>query len=203
MTNACFQPSSSLRTIVDLVFVGILCAAQCFAVPTLKEPSAETDKSHHERNWSAPERGNAQAPCAAATHREFDFWIGEWNVTSQGKKVAESSIQRIIEGCVIYENYSQGNNYTGKSFNFYDSTLKQWRQTWVDSGGNVSEFAGQLKDGAMHYAGETHLRDGSRVLRRMVVSSLGPDRVRQYSERSTDGGQTWTEAYDFIYERKK
>lgn len=122
---------------------------------------------------------------------------------SQGTKVAESSIQRIVGGCVIYENYSQADGYSGKSFNFYDSNLKKWRQTWVDVAGNVSEFAGEFKEGAMYYEGESHLKDGSRVLRKMIVYNVGPDRVRQYSERSTDGGKTWNIAYDFIYERKK
>ena len=147
----------------------------------------------------------AAAPCEAQPeHRQFDYWIGEWNVTTKDMKVAESSIQRIIGGCVIYENYSQtGGGYIGKSFNFYDSNLKKWRQTWVDATGNVSEFVGEFKDGAMHYEGESHLQDGSRVLRKMIVYNLGPDRVRQYSERSTDGGKTWATAYDFTYERKK
>jgi tetratricopeptide (TPR) repeat protein len=146
----------------------------------------------------------ASAPCRSQPqHKQFDYWVGEWSVTSQGAKVADSSIQRIVGGCVIYENYSQANGYTGKSFNFFDSALKKWRQTWVDAAGNVSEFTGEFRDGAMHYEGEAHLKDGTRVQRRMTVHDLGPDRVRQYSERSTDGGKTWAVAYDFVYERKK
>ena len=146
----------------------------------------------------------AAAPCESQSqHRQFDYWIGEWNVKMQNAKVAESSIQRIIGGCVIYENYSQADGFTGKSFNFYDSSLKKWRQTWVDSGGNVSEFVGEFKDGSLHYEGESHRSDGSRVLRKMIFYNLGPDRVRQYSERSTDGGKTWSVAYDITYERKK
>lgn len=153
---------------------------------------------------SAVEVKGPATPCESVPeHRQFDYWIGEWNVTNQNEKIADSSIQRIVGGCVIYENYSQADGYTGKSFNFYDSNLKKWRQTWVDATGNVSEFAGEFKDGAMHYEGESHLKNGSRVLRKMIVYNLSPDRVRQYSERSIDGGKTWTIAYDFTYERKK
>ena len=32
--------------------------------------------------------GNAPAPCAAAEHRQFDFWIGEWDVTNPAGAVA-------------------------------------------------------------------------------------------------------------------
>lgn len=48
---------------------------------------------------------NANArPCEAnPEYREFDFWIGEWDVASSGTK-SESSIQKILEGCVILEN---------------------------------------------------------------------------------------------------
>jgi len=77
-----------------------------------------------------------------------DKTTGEWNVTSQDKKIADSSILKLIGGCVIYENYSQADGYSGKSFNFYDQALKKWRQTWVDAGGNVTDLVGELKDGA-------------------------------------------------------
>ncbi len=148
-----------------------------------------------------PER-NAN-PCGQTENRQFDFWVGEWDVTSGGRKIAESSIQRIIGSCVIYENYSDPGGYTGKSFNFYDAVLKKWRQTWVDNGGNVSEFSGEYKDNAMHYEGESHRRDGQRFLRKMTVTRLDADRVRQYSEFSMDGGKSWKSNYDFLYLRKK
>jgi len=137
-------------------------------------------------------------PCAGPRFREFDFWLGEWQVTSEGKPIATSSIESILDGCVILETYRDPSGYSGKSFNFYDTHLDRWRQTWVDVAGNVSEFSGTVRGGAMHYQGETH-RQGARILRRMTVSKEGPDRVRQYSEQSTDEGRTWTLAYDFIY----
>ena len=152
---------------------------------------------------TAPQ-GPPPNPCPNQSEfRQFDFWVGEWNVTSEGQTVAQSSIQKIIGSCVIYENYSQSDGYVGKSFNFYDAFLKKWRQTWVDSGGNVSEFSGEVKDGTMHYEGESHRQNGRKILRKMILTPLGPDKVRQYSERSLDDGKTWQVAYDFLYLRKK
>jgi hypothetical protein len=55
----------------------------------------------------------------------------------------------------------------------------------------------------MRYEGESHLQGGGKVLRRLTFFNLGADRVRQFSERSTDGGKTWTIGYDFTYIRKK
>jgi len=36
----------------------------------------------------------------------------------------------------------------------------------------------------------------------MTLFNLGPDRVRQLSEQTVDGGKTWSTQYDFIYIRK-
>jgi hypothetical protein len=142
-------------------------------------------------------------PCDQPQFREFDFWVGEWDVTSGAKKIAESSIQKIIGSCVIFENYTDPRGFSGKSFNFYDSALKKWRQTWVDNGGNVSEYSGEYKDGAMRFEGEVHGRNGQRIPYKMIIYNLGVDRVRQYSENSVDGGKTWKMSYDFLYLRRK
>ncbi|HKQ50774.1 MAG TPA: hypothetical protein VJT74_00295 [Pyrinomonadaceae bacterium] len=143
-------------------------------------------------------------PCAVKPeYRQFDFWVGEWDVTDKGQKMATSSIQRIVNDCIIFENYFQADGYTGKSFSFFDGALGKWRQTWVDSAGNVGEFLGQYKENAMRFEGETHRADGQKILRRMTLFNLGADRVRQYSERSLDGGKTWESNYDFIYVRRK
>jgi hypothetical protein len=136
-------------------------------------------------------------------YKQFDFWVGEWDVMDNGRKIATSSIQRIVGDCIIFENYSQEDGYSGKSFNFFDATLRKWRQTWVDSSGNVSEFAGEFRDNAMRLEGESHRQNGQRVLRRMILSTVRPDRVRQYSERSVDGGTTWSLAYDYLYIRRR
>ena len=151
-----------------------------------------------------PQTNAPVSPCPTkAEYHQFDFWLGEWDVTDHGQKIATSSIQSIVGGCIIFENYSQLDGYTGKSFNFYDATLGKWRQTWVDAYGNISEFTGELRDGAIHYDGETHRAEGRRVMRRMILTKLEDNRVRQYSERSLDGGKSWSVAYDYIYTRRK
>lgn len=156
------------------------------------------------RAQSAQSQTAPAEPCKSqAESRQFDFWIGEWDVFEDNQKVAESSIQQIIGGCVIFENYNEADGFSGKSFNFYDSHLRKWRQTWVDVRGMVSEFSGEVKNDAMEYEGESHLPDGRNVLRKMTLTVVAPDRVRQVSQISTDGGKTWRPHYDLLYIRKK
>lgn len=201
--------SRSASAALGIVFacgslVPALATAQAAPAPT--SPSAPT-------STTVPAPAPAPAPGAApdpATlcetrpeNRQLDFWIGEWDVLADGQKVAQSSIQRFAGSCSVLESYAQPDGYSGKSINFYDATLRKWRQTWVDKAGTVSEFSGSLRDGAMELEGETHARSGTVVLRRMTVRPLAVDRVRQSSERSLDSGRTWQKAYDFEYVRKK
>jgi len=137
--------------------------------------------------------------CTSPEQHQFDFWLGEWEVLSGKDVVATSSIERAIAGCVIRETYVQKDGYTGTSLSFYDGVLHRWRQTWVDSTGSVGEFAGEFRDGAMRFTGETHRADGARIHRKMNLSREG-DTVRQVSEASRDGA-AWKPHYDFTYRR--
>jgi hypothetical protein len=141
--------------------------------------------------------------CDTAEHRQFDFWIGRWDVTDHGKVIATSVIERIADGCALLENYTQADGYSGKSINFYDAALKRWRQQWADSSGNSSEWQGELREGAMRFDGEAHRGDGVRVTRNMTFTPLADGSVRQASDRSPDGGKTWLPGYDFVYVRKQ
>jgi hypothetical protein len=143
-------------------------------------------------------------PCLyAGANRHFDFWVGDWDVEMNGQPAGTNSVQRILDGCVIFENWTGARGGTGKSFNFYNSSKRKWQQTWVDSTGSVLELAGEYSDGKMQFSGETVQPDGSKMMQRLTFFNLSPERVRQFWEQSTDGGKTWTVAFDGMYIRKK
>jgi len=150
-----------------------------------------------------------QKPCAfAAENRQFDFWLGEWNVvTSQGESPAgDSRIELILGDCVVQENWTSAGNigYSGKSYNIYNAAAKRWEQYWVDNAGGNIFFYGGLKDGVMDYwTDEIPQPDGKKLKRHLQFIKLGPDKVRQFSQGSNDGGKTWFVEYDFTYNRKK
>ena len=174
------------------------------AVPLATDPDLTALREDKTRFQALVEQSDKRArPCIySSEHKQFDFWIGEWNVqNAQGQAVGHSRIERIENGCVILENWNSGSAGTGKSLNFYDANLRKWRQTWADSSGGISEFSGVFTDGAMRFEGESHRPDGTRVFRHLTFFNLSADRVRQYSEASTDG-RTWLLDYDFTYIRK-
>lgn len=147
-------------------------------------------------------------PCRyTKENRQFDFWLGEWEVsTTQGEIPAGTSkIESILEDCVIQENWKSLNSpYSGKSYNIYDQGLKRWEQYWVDNvGGNIFFHGELLKDGVMDYwTDDIPQSSGPSLRRHLQFIPMGPDKVRQFSRGSTDGGKTWNVEYDFTYVRK-
>lgn len=137
-------------------------------------------------------------------YRQFDFWVGEWNVMTPGGELAgTNSVQLILGDCVLLENWTGARGMQGKSFNVYNASKGAWQQTWVDSTGNVLELTGKYEDGRMRFAGVTQSRDGKKTHHRLTFTKLSADRVRQLWEQSADGGETWKVVFDGMYLRKK
>lgn len=143
-------------------------------------------------------------PCKASPEfRQFDFWIGDWDVKNpQGVPSGSSSIQLILGQCIILENWTGGSGTNGKSFNIYDTNDKKWHQTWVDDKGTFTHYVGGIVDGAMVITADT-IVSGKLALAKMTFSKLPNGDVRQHGENSTDGGKTWTTSFDLIYSRRK
>lgn len=153
---------------------------------------------------------SAQKPCGRPEFRQFDFWLGEWEVFGlKGNKAGDSRISIMLDSCVILEEWTgtpnQGFTYAGKSFNSYNAATKQWQQTWTDNTGNTTEFLrGEGSDGKIvYYADKVTGPDGKNFMRRLTFTKLSNDKVRQFGEMSNDGGTTWITEYDLEYRRKK
>ena len=136
--------------------------------------------------------------------RAFDFWVGDWEVTANGAPAGTSRVERILGDCVIFENWTGANGFSGKSFNFFDRAKNRWQQTWVDNVGGLMEFQGEARDGSLHFLGERVLPGRTEPVKsRMTFSSVAADEVRQLIEQSSDEGATWTVVFDGTYRRKK
>ena len=141
----------------------------------------------------------ARPSCTSAEYRQFDFWIGEWEVfLPGGKKAGDSRIESIAAGCALLENWSGNGGFSGKSLNSYDLEDKRWHQSWVDSSGSRLELAGSYADKRMVLSSAP----GTTVQR--IAWSINDDgSVRQLWESTADGGKTWTVQFDGKYVRRK
>jgi hypothetical protein len=159
---------------------------------------------------SQPSANAPQRPCMHdARFREFDFWLGDWDVRPTGVPPVGPASRNLVtsedDGCVVMEHWTALNGSTGQSFNIFDRSVGKWRQTWVDNGGGQHDYRGALKDGNMVFVGDTPAPNGQlgRVPTRLTFFHISTDSVRQFSEVSADSGKTWRTAYDLMYVRRK
>ena len=139
--------------------------------------------------------------CTTPEHRQFDFWVGRWDVypTGTDRLVAHSLIERLYDGCVIRENWMPLRGAGGGSLNSWIPAERRWRQVWADNRNAFHEYSGGMEDGAMILTASTTARDGTPTLNRMRFTREPGGAVRQQGTVSTDGGRTWTAGYDFTY----
>jgi len=202
----------SRRGEVDAAFAALNGGAQAGAGPfgLLQRLASEPDlvPLHGDPRWGetvlAFDR-NVRPCLYAPEFRQFDFWVGEWDVTPNGAPPgtlpSASSIQLILEGCVLLENWTSI-GYAGKSFNLFEPATRQWRQAWVDTQGSMHLYQGEARDGSLYFTGESANLGGGKTLYKLAFLRHGQDGVRQLWEQSTDGGKTWFVAFDGIYRRK-
>jgi hypothetical protein len=141
-------------------------------------------------------------PCDSPEHRQFDFWLGSWNVhTPNGKLAGVNRIEREYDGCVLHERYSTERGYQGESLNSYDPGRKVWHQTWVDNQGTLLLLEGGMRSGSMVLEGQSTAADGQLTRHRISWTPNADGSVRQHWE-STDAKGQWSTAFDGRYTRK-
>ncbi len=160
--------------------------------------ASATKKDEHS---NADAKHGANAPEAA-----LQFWVGNWDVYSAktGKLAGHNKLSYRVNKQVIHERWeSVGDSYSGESWNHYDPIAKAWRQTWLGSSGDVTQFIADTKsdaDGVMFVGKAFNPKNGdSYTHHKMHVRPIGDGWVRQTGVASKDDGATWTVEYDLIY----
>jgi len=169
--------------------------------------------------------------CSAAEYRQFDFWLGEWEVTTPDGKVAGlNTITRVAGGCALHEHWVGQRGFSGQSLNGFDRRTRRWHQTWIDSSGGRLDLAGEAEGDGMRLEGRTPnmtgcpqgrpeparppggsplpggagpaCDPGREVLHRIRWSPLPDGRVRQHWESSADQGRHWNTVFDGSYRHR-
>jgi hypothetical protein len=156
--------------------------------------------------------GQQQAPenpCAVPQQKQFDFWVGEWDLTWPGDKSGEAAhgrntIRRTLDGCVVEENFDGGTSMPlrGMSVSTFDTRPGKWKQTWVDNQGGYLDFIGEFRNQQMILSRVGSKPDGTRVLQRMVWKNITAEEFDWSWESSSDGGKTWKVVWPIHYKRK-
>jgi hypothetical protein len=189
--------------------VAVMVCRTAFAVGVLAPSTPVVSAQSTSGGAAAPPSMSQPAPkpCADAAERHrFDFWIGEWDVTTKGgTHVGSSVVQSVSGGCALLENWTSARGGQGKSLNSYNPAVGQWQQYWIGQDGNPTEYRESTWEGSSIVlrahapaSGKTPATE-----QRLTFSPVDSATVRQHGETSADGGATWTTTYDFYYHRTK
>ena len=144
-----------------------------------------------------------QYGCDSPESKQFDFWLGDWEFTSQGNK-GVNRVSKILGGCVVFENFGDGspNTLKGQSVSTFDRASRRWKQTWVDNTASYLDFTGGMEDGKMIFTREA-IVGGKKIMQRMIWFNIEKDRFSWSWDRSEDGGKTWKVLWPLEYTRVK
>jgi hypothetical protein len=107
--------------------------------------------------------GAAAHGCGGARNRQFDFWLGRWDVFTGTTLVGTNEVKSRVDGCVVEENWTSASLGRGRSLNAYDAAIGTWSQFWVGSGGcqfSVVLIEGGFADGSMTMQGSRTQPEG-------------------------------------------
>lgn len=147
-------------------------------------------------------------PCSSPETHQFDFWIGDWNLTWNDTSHGTNHIERIFGNCTVQENFSDpAANYLGKSWSVYNTNYKIWQQTWVDSQGGYIALSGGMKGDSMVLTTSVQTAPKSisptgRIVNRMVYYHITTQSFDWCWESSRDDGTTWKANWLIHYKRK-
>jgi hypothetical protein len=140
--------------------------------------------------------------CPDPQSRQFDFWIGEWQVTVGGKAAGINRIESFLDGCALLGLWTGAAGFSGQSLNHFDRVDGRWHQLWIDGSGGVLRLAGGFANGAMHLEGSTPANKKQAAQRHRITWTPNADgTVRQLWESAPMDKNEWKVQFDGIYAR--
>lgn len=146
-------------------------------------------------------------PCETdANFRAFDFWLGEWDVSSRanGQHAGVNVIEQAENGCALVEHWTGRTGGTGMSVNYYNPVTGKWRQIWVAAGNYSLEIEGNIDDGSMFLEGEIYYYRTARKFDfrgRWTPNDDGS--VRQQFHQYNPETEVWDDWFDGLYVKKE
>ena len=167
---------------------------------------------------SLPASLAAQGACQGES-RQFDFWIGEWDVLNRNRPAEENRwydtgtatarVYPVVAGCGLVEHWrghAYGDFLEGFSLQAFNPQLGQWELVllWPNSG--PPRF-GELAGGFRHSRGEFYSRgltaEGDTTVTRFSFSDVTPNSLRWQDGFSTDNGRSWNSGWIQEFTRRE
>jgi hypothetical protein len=156
--------------------------------------------------------GDALAACGSPEARQFDFWLGKWQIhqkilNQDGSWLelpARTSVASALDGCALVEHWrgkvkffwegmKDVESMEGLSVRAYDAQSGKWRLHWMSSRtprfGNA--FEGNFHAGRGEFF-STRQEPRGKQLSRITFSNITKNSVHWDLAISNNDGKTWT-----------
>lgn len=167
--------------------------------------------------WASEDRVMAPAERAFSAfsvdpHRQFDFWIGEWDVilamqqpdlTFKDTIRSRASIYSILDGKAILELWDSG-PIKGYSLRYFDPAKQKWVLWLLWPGPNSagkSTLEGVFRHGRGNFETTRTNPAGEELRGRYSFNDITPFSLRWDDLWSKDGGKTWSKNWRMEWTR--
>lgn len=147
-------------------------------------------------------------------HRQFDFWVGEWDVnlrmiqddgSFEDRVAAIARIYSILEGRAVLELWDS-TPIKGYSLRYFDPDSGEW-VLWLNWPGENRSRSSSLRGGFRHGRGEFFAErtsaEGETTLFRYSFNDITSTSLRWDDHSSTDGGKTWRPNWIMEFTRRR
>src|SRR6266498_4873900 len=90
--------------------IGMLLLAGLTSMPAGAQRSSAKSKATPSPSpavTTSPAAPMMSASCTAPQYRQFDFWLGDWDlVGAEDRKSAEDKVVQVLGGCALQENWT-------------------------------------------------------------------------------------------------
>ncbi len=143
-------------------------------------------------------------------HRQFDFWIGTWDVNLRQRqpdfswkdwKKSKAQIYSILDGRAILELWEEKGSATpvqtiiGYSLRYFDEEQNKWI-LWLNWPGvnrsGSSSLSGQFRHGRGEFFSRRQVTDSTSVISRYSFVDISKEKFRWDDAYSRDEGNTWS-----------
>lgn len=148
-----------------------------------------------------------------AESRQFDFWVGNWNVNLRVQQddlswkdsvKAEARVYPILFGKAVLELWDSP-NIKGYSLRYFDVKQGKW-VLWLNWPGQnssgSSSLTGSFRHGRGDFTSTNKKADGSTSISRYSFNDISPNSLRWDDSYSDDGGKTWRNQWIMEFTRK-
>lgn len=182
-------------------------------------------RAHMAIGTGSPGAGaKARGTCSAPGYREFDFWIGKWDIRQRILQTdgtwkefdATTHVEPVLGGCALFERWSGTVQFfwegmtgparlEGMSFRSYDPEIGEWAIWWIDERNPTigDPNRGVFEDGIGSFYRDGVTAQGDPMTARIRFFDIEDGFFRWDLAISTDGRSTWTTIWEMDQTRRE